>query len=106
MSTHPPMIGDWYSLRGGELFEVVAVDEDSSTVEVQYFDGTVEEIELDDWYTQCSAGEIEEAEPPEDWSGSVDMDSEGDGSRSGNGHGISDDHRLNALGPDDLDLFE
>jgi hypothetical protein len=100
------MIGDWYSLRGGELFEVVAVDDASSTVEVQYFDGTVEEIELDDWHAQCAAGEIEEAEPPEDWTGSVDIDTEADASRSGNVGGIDDDRRLNAMRPDDLDLFE
>jgi len=106
VSTHPPMIGDWYSLRGGELFEVVAVDEASSTVEVQYFDGTVEELELEDWYAQCGTREIEEAEPPEDWTGSVDVDTEADVSRSGNVGGIDDDRRLNAMGPDDTDLFD
>ena len=106
MSTHPPMIGDWYSLRGGELFEVVAVDDDSSTVEVQYFDGTLEEIELDDWYAQCSSGEIQEAEPPEDWTGSVDIDTEADTSRSRNIGSFEDDRRLNAMGGDDLDMFE
>jgi hypothetical protein len=100
------MIGEWYSLRGGELFEVVAVDEASSSVEVQYFDGTLEEIEMDDWYSQCGTGEIEEAEAPEDWTGSVDVDTEADASRSGNVGGIGDDRRLNAMGPDDLDLFE
>ena len=106
MSTHPPMIGDWYSLRGGELFEVVAVDESAGTVEVQYFDGTVEEIELDDWYGQCSTGEIEEAEAPEDWTGSVDIDREADESRGGGQGNLEDDQRLNALGQDGLDLFE
>ena len=106
MSTHPPMIGDWYSLRGGELFEVVAVDEPEGTVEVQYFDGTVEELELDDWHAQCSTGEIQEAEPPEDWTGSVDIDRDADDSR-GQGQGnLDDDRRMNALGPDGLDLFE
>jgi hypothetical protein len=100
------MIGDWYSLRGGELFEVVAVDEPEGTVEVQYFDGTVEELELDDWHAQCSTGEIQEAEPPEDWTGSVDIDRDADDSR-GQGQGnLDDDRRMNALGPDGLDLFE
>jgi hypothetical protein len=102
------MIGDWYSLRGGELFEVVAVDEPEGTVEVQYFDGTVEELELDDWHAQCSTGEIQEAEPPEDWTGSVDIDRDADDSRGqGQGQGnLDDDRRMNALGPDGLDLFE
>jgi hypothetical protein len=99
------MIGDWYSLRGGELFEVVAVDEAAGTVEVQYFDGTVEEFELDDWYGQCSTGDIEEAEAPEDWTGSVDIDRDADESRGGQGN-LDDDRHLNALGQDGLDLFE
>jgi hypothetical protein len=105
MSAHPPSIGDWYSLRAGELFEVVAVDDAAGTVEVQYFDGTVEEFELDDWFAQSQAGEIEEAEAPEDWTGSVDIDRADDGGRAGNYTGIGDDRALNALGGDTLDLF-
>lgn len=74
MTTPYPKVGDWYRIRGGELFEVVALDEETRCVEMQYFDGTVEEMELDDWIEQASAREVEAAEPPEDWSGSVDMD--------------------------------
>ena len=103
MNAQLPLIGDWYSLRGGELFEVVAVDDADGTIEVQYFDGTVEEMELADWRTQFSAGEIEEVDAPEDWSGSVDVEPEDD-NRSGSG--VHDDRRLNALSADGLDLFE
>jgi hypothetical protein len=102
MIAHLPSIGDWYSLRGGELFEVVAVDNTDGTIEVQYFDGTVEEMELADWRTQFSAGEIEEVDAPEDWSGSVDVEPE-DEQRNNDVH---DDRRLNALSADGLDLFE
>ncbi|HEY7642205.1 MAG TPA: DUF6763 family protein, partial [Steroidobacteraceae bacterium] len=45
---------------------------DDATVEVQHFDGTLEEFELESWAEQ----EFEEAQAPEDWSGSVDVDSE------------------------------
>jgi len=65
-----PDIGEWYRIRGGELLEVVAIDEDDGTIEVQYFDGTVEELDLADWQAQRTKGEIEDAEAPEDWSGS------------------------------------
>jgi len=43
----PPksIVGDWYRRRGGELFETVAIDEDDGTIDVQHFDGTVEEID-------------------------------------------------------------
>ena len=56
-----PEIGAWYRVRGGDSFEVVAIDEDDGTIEVQYFDGTVEEMEREDWDAQHKSGEISEA---------------------------------------------
>ena len=102
MSVHLPAIGDWYSIRGGEMFEVVAVDEPDGTLEIQYFDGTIEEMEMSDWRSQFSAGEIEEVEAPEDWSGSVDVEPEDNNRSSADAY---DDRRLNAMG-DGLDLFD
>ena len=67
-----PEIGRWYRRLNGNLFEVVAVDEDKSTVELQHFDGTIEGIELDAWWDI----DLEPAVAPEDWSGSVDIDLE------------------------------
>jgi hypothetical protein len=68
-----PVVGEWYRrLVNGALFEVVAIDRDDGTLEVQHFDGTVEEFDLESWEEQ----EIEEAQPPEDWSGSVDIEQE------------------------------
>lgn len=70
MSTEAdPIIGNWYEhLDKGQTFEVVALDEDAGTIEVQYFDGNVEEIGLESWYEL----EIEPSEPPEDWTGAMD----------------------------------
>jgi hypothetical protein len=70
MTELAPIIGNWYRHENGEIFEVVATDPDDATVEIQYFDGTIEEIDFDSWEQM----EIEEAEPPEDWTGSVDVD--------------------------------
>jgi hypothetical protein len=67
-----PVIGKWYERPGGESFEVVALDADDGTIEIQYFDGTVEELDLDEWREE----EIREAEAPEDWTGSVDVEPE------------------------------
>ena len=39
-----PIIGDWYKNEAGEIFEVVAFDETAGLIEIQYFDGMVEEI--------------------------------------------------------------
>jgi hypothetical protein len=104
MATTQPAIGDWYRLSGGALFEVVALDDDDGTIEIQYFDGTVEEMDIEDWETQWEDGALEAAEAPEDWSGSVDVEStdrEGRGSES-----LSEERDLRASGLDNIDLFE
>lgn len=43
-----PKLEQWYS-HDGEQFKVVCLDEDDGIVEVQYADGMIEEIELEDW---------------------------------------------------------
>lgn len=98
-----PDIGEWYRVREGSLFEVVAVDEDDHTIEVQYFDGTVEEMDFDDWSSQRANGEIEDAQAPEDWSGSVDVDTEDDAPTPNSG--LDGDTQM-ASGLDGLDVFE
>ena len=67
-----PVIGHWYRRRNGSVFEVVAVDQQDSTVELQYFDGTIDEVDLETWPTLL----LETVDAPGDWSGSVDMDPE------------------------------
>lgn len=66
---HSPNIGDWYKNEAGGTFEVVALDEQGGYVEIQYFDGTVEELDLDAWQDL----QLEAVEPPDDWSGSLDI---------------------------------
>lgn len=45
-----PSIGNWYQDIGTtQLFEVVAIDEDGGTIEVQYKDGDIGEFELESW---------------------------------------------------------
>mgnify|MGYP006297338061 CR=1 FL=1 len=66
---YDPIVGNWYQhLDKGQKFEVVAVDEDAGLVELQHFDGDVEETDLEGWYEM----EIEPIEAPEDWTGPVD----------------------------------
>ena len=65
---YEPRVGDWYKKLGGDSFEIVAVDFDDQTVELQYFGGEVEELEFDSWYEL----EIDSIDPPEDWSGPFD----------------------------------
>jgi hypothetical protein len=101
-----PAIGNWYRIQGSESFEVVAVDEDDGTIELQYFDGTVEEMDIEDWFAEQEAGTLEEVEAPEDWTGSVDVDPEDDEARGALGYGEDDDRRQSANRLEGLDLFE
>ena len=62
-------IGSWFKTINGDNFEVVAHDLEEGVVEVQFYDGTVEEYDLDDWEEL----EVTPIAPPEDWSGSYDL---------------------------------
>jgi len=72
MTAQDPVIGHWFKRPNGMLFEVVAIDEDGATVEIQQFDGTIDEIDREAWPKLS----VIEVAAPEDWSGSVDMDPE------------------------------
>ena len=65
-----PIIDNWYyHLDKGQRFRVVAMDEKSQTVEIQYFDGNVDEHELEIWHQL----NVEPCEAPENWSGPLDI---------------------------------
>jgi hypothetical protein len=50
MGFQSPSIGAWYYDRDDQqVFEVVALDEQQGTVEVQYLDGAISEFDLDSW---------------------------------------------------------
>ena len=76
--THP-LIGEWFRAANGESFEVVDVDEDHNAIEIQHFDGTLEELDSEAWQAMY----VEPASPPEDFSGSLDMPDEDLGSWDG-----------------------
>ena len=64
-----PVIGQWYRhLDKGQEFTVSNVDEDNEVVEIQHYDGDIEEYTFEEWQEL----EIEVTEPPEDWSGPMD----------------------------------
>ena len=64
-----PIEGNWYHDIGKDQnFMVVVVSETGSTVDIQYFDGNIEELEMEEWEEM----DLEEIEPPEDWTGPLD----------------------------------
>ena len=64
-----PIVDNWYQhLDKGQKFKVVAIDETAETVEIQHFDGDLEEIDLDLW----TLLDLELIAEPEDWTGPLD----------------------------------
>ncbi|HVC30563.1 MAG TPA: DUF6763 family protein [Steroidobacteraceae bacterium] len=64
-----PRIGQWYSRRDkGETFQVTGRDAEARTVQIQTFDGDVDEVDEEAWTTLP----LGFSEPPEDWTGPVD----------------------------------
>ena len=72
MAVQYPVIGQWFRRPDGMLFEVVAVDESARTVEIQQFDGTIDEVDVERW----GSLHLIEVSAPEDITGSLDMDPE------------------------------
>lgn len=65
-----PRVDQWYThLDKGQRFVVTAIDEVGDTVEVQHFDGDIEEFALDEWHDL----DIDLSEAPENWSGAFDI---------------------------------
>ena len=73
MKSTTPQVGNWYrEIQQGLIFEVVAVDEDTRTIETQLIDGAVTEYDLENWNEML----LEEVEEPEDWRNAYELSSE------------------------------
>jgi hypothetical protein len=66
-----PVKGQWYeNVEDEETFRVLSVDEDAELVEIEYLDGEIEELELEEWQEL----DLELIEEPEGWSDEDDED--------------------------------
>ena len=84
--TPQPSIDVWYKTSSGDIFEVVAIDSHEDSIEIQYLDGTLEELDSDTWLSvepkvidpphEAMEGEYEEeGGHNEDYHELVDLDS-------------------------------
>lgn len=65
----PPLVGNWYVRADRpQAFQVVAIDSRAGTVDIEYFDGTVDEWPLSHWHGL----DIRPSEAPRDWTGPFD----------------------------------
>jgi len=71
-----PLVGATYENPEERTFKVTAFDQDEATVTVEYADGSVETLDLDNWYDMdlemIDDGEEDDEEDDED----EDLDSE------------------------------
>ncbi len=60
-----PVVGQWYqNVEEEETFRVLTVDEDAELVEIEYLDGDIEELDLEEWHEL----DLELTQEPEGWS--------------------------------------
>lgn len=65
-----PQVDQWYvHLDKGQRFYITAINDDDGTIDVQHFDGDLDEFTLDDWYRL----DIEVSVQPENWVGAMDI---------------------------------
>jgi hypothetical protein len=68
-----PVVGQWYqNAEEEETFRVLTVDEDAELVEIEYLDGDIEELDLEEWHEL----DLELTQEPEGWSEDDDEDDE------------------------------
>ena len=66
-----PEAGQWYEdLDREETFRVMSLDPDEGLVRIQWLDGEIEDLDLDEW----NELDLELAEEPEGWVDEVDGD--------------------------------
>ncbi len=69
-----PVIGNWYKdVENNLTFKVIAIDEKSDTIDVQYQNGDIGDYDNESWYEST----FDFIEAPEDWSapyGAIELD--------------------------------
>ncbi len=65
-----PVVGNWYRhLDKGQMFRVIDYDDSEAIVEIQHFDGDIEELSVLAWRSM----DLEVSEAPGDWTGPMDF---------------------------------
>ena len=74
MASQHPAVGNWYTDEvDHQLFEVVAIDEVTATIDIQYSDGDLAEFDFDIW----SQLEVSLTQQPKDACGPYQLPQDG-----------------------------
>ena len=66
-----PVIGTWYwDIEHTDQFEIVAEDKLEGSLEIQYFSGEIEEVDMETWFEM----RVVSIAAPKDWSGPYEID--------------------------------
>ena len=66
-----PVKGQWYENDDAEeTFRVLSVDEDAELIEIEYLDGEIDELDIEEWHEL----DLELIAEPEGWSEDEDED--------------------------------
>lgn len=66
-----PVIGVWYwDIEHADQFEIVAEDKFDRCIEIQYFSGEIEEVDIDTWFEM----RVVSIAAPKDWSGPYEIE--------------------------------
>lgn len=70
VAKHSPVLNAWYQdAEEDQVFEVIAIDDEDGTIEIQYYDGEVAELDFDTWKQMV----VIPARPPEDWRSAYEL---------------------------------
>ena len=58
-----PMVNTWYKLQNSEKFRIKSFDAEESYIQIQYTDGSLEELDLEVWVKLGA----EQIQPSEEW---------------------------------------
>lgn len=97
MSKIKPIVGSWYHETSQHLvFEVVAIDEDAGTIELQHLDGEIDEFDAETWEELY----LSEIEAPEDWRNGYELSREDSADSDAILRPSASSNPLNAIEPD------
>lgn len=66
-----PSVGVWYwDIDHADQFEIVAEDKLDQSIEIQYFSGEIEELDMDTWFEM----RVVSIAAPKDWSGPYEIE--------------------------------
>lgn len=73
-----PQVARWYDTDNEERFKILSIDREEDLIEVQYFDGDIEELTFSEWEDMVSEHKLEEVEAPEGWDDDEEEEDEED----------------------------